>query len=267
MRDGWVKVYRKIQDNWLWHKGPFSYGQAWIDLIMMANRKEGLIFVRGVQIAIQRGQVGMSVLSMAARWMWSRKAVETFLNRLETAQQIEQQKNRISSVITILNYEEYQSTAQQIEHQERNRGATGEQQQRTNKKEKKEKKEKNMNFFSASDDAAAGEVFYLSKKKRKVTGKRLETFDQFWDAFDYKKGRAEAADAWMDIPELRPSLVAHIVAAAKSEAQGRPGLLQTGKTPIMAQGWLSGKRWEDYQQKQQQADDSALFRRVFEDAI
>jgi hypothetical protein len=89
------------------------------------------------------------------------------------------------------------------------------------------------------------EPSYLTKKKRKLTGKRLETFNKFWNIFDYKKGRAEAADSWLDIPLLTDSIVADIFLGAKAEAIVRQRLLDTGKTPKMAQGWLSGRRWED----------------------
>lgn len=86
--------------------------------------------------------------------------------------------------------------------------------------------------------------FYITKKKRKITGKRLETFMLFWEAFDYKRGKAEATDVWLDIP-LTDKIVNEIVAAAKAEAKRRPGLKSNGGKPKMAQGWLSGKRWED----------------------
>lgn len=93
--------------------------------------------------------------------------------------------------------------------------------------------------------SSADEGFYLSRRKRKLQGKRLETFELFWKAFGYKSGRAEAADAWLDIPELTQAIVDKIVIAAKNEAANRSGILAQGKTPKMAQGWLSGRRWED----------------------
>lgn len=87
--------------------------------------------------------------------------------------------------------------------------------------------------------------FYLTKKKRKLTGKRLETFNRFWDIFDYKKGRAEAADSWLDIPTLTDSIVADIYLGAKNESIRRRRLIESGRTPKMAQGWLTARRWED----------------------
>ncbi|VVS95339.1 hypothetical protein [Desulfoluna spongiiphila] len=89
------------------------------------------------------------------------------------------------------------------------------------------------------------EKFYLTAKKKKLTGKRLETFEQFWDAFDYKHGKASAADSWLAIPELRDSIVAQILTASRLEAQGRQTKINNGGTPKMAQGWLAERRWED----------------------
>ncbi|HCY40456.1 MAG TPA: hypothetical protein DHV48_03745 [Prolixibacteraceae bacterium] len=87
--------------------------------------------------------------------------------------------------------------------------------------------------------------FFITRKKRKLLGKRLETFNTFWEKFDYKKGKAEAADAWLDIPELTFSLCDRIFLAAEIEARRRPEIELLGKTPKMAQGWITARRWED----------------------
>lgn len=93
---------------------------------------------------------------------------------------------------------------------------------------------------TASDDAVL-----VTKKKRKLSGWKLETFFQFWEAFDYKRGKTEAADAWYDIEGLTPLLAERIIQQAGTEALYRPMYEKQGRTPKMAQGWLSGKRWED----------------------
>lgn len=108
-----------------------------------------------------------------------------------------------------------------------------------------EEVEEEYNNTASKKPDAVQTNFYITKKKRKLNGKRLETFNMFWDAFDYKKGRAEAADSWIDIPQLTDSLVDKILLSAKNEAKKRPDLIQQGKIPKMAQGWLSAKRWED----------------------
>lgn len=94
-------------------------------------------------------------------------------------------------------------------------------------------------------DPSHDEPFYMTAKKKKLTGKRLEAFEEFWSAFDYKKGKAPAADAWLAIPELTNNLVSQILVSSKLESQNRQNLIDNGKTPKMAQGWLTERRWED----------------------
>ena len=107
-------------------------------------------------------------------------------------------------------------------------------------------RDKDNNTYTSSDDEeSAEEEFYLTAKKRKLKGKRLQTFNEFMDAFNYRSGKAEAADAWLNIPKLTNILVDKIIKAAKSEAGRRPDIKAQGKIPKMAQGWLNGKRWED----------------------
>lgn len=86
---------------------------------------------------------------------------------------------------------------------------------------------------------------YRTKRGRKLAGQKLAWFSRFWGAFSYPKGKAEAADAWLDIPDLTPELVDRIVLAATAEAAARAEAMAQGKTPKMAQGWISGRRWED----------------------
>lgn len=91
----------------------------------------------------------------------------------------------------------------------------------------------------------AAAPFYETRKKRRLSGRRLESFNRFWRAFAHAKGKAEAADAWLDIPRLTNALVDAIVAAAEREAAARPGLVAKGRSPKWAQGWLAARRWED----------------------
>ncbi len=95
---------------------------------------------------------------------------------------------------------------------------------------------------SASGDAVTS---LLTKKKRKLTGWKLQTFLRFWEAFNFKHGRAEAADVWLDTAGLDEPLVEKICAAAKTESQRRRDIEARGGTPKWAQGWLSARRWED----------------------
>lgn len=98
---------------------------------------------------------------------------------------------------------------------------------------------------AASADAKVKEEFWLSAKKRKLTGKRLEAFKLFWKSFAFAKGRASAIDSWLDIPELNNELVDRICQSAELYAIERATIRANGNTPIYAQGWITAMRWED----------------------
>jgi len=99
---------------------------------------------------------------------------------------------------------------------------------------------------NAADAVAVGKngKSYLSKKGRKLKGRTLETFNEFWEAFDWKKDKSSAADAWLYI-QRRDEILNQIIAGAKTEAARRPELLKTNSSPKWAQGWLTARRWED----------------------
>lgn len=153
MTQGWIKLHRKMLNNKLYFSEPFSKMGAWIDLILIANHKPGIINVRGNLISIKRGQIGWSETSLGARWKWSRNKVRNFLKYLKTEQQIEQQKSKILSVITVLNYDLYQDKGTTDETTEgTTEGHQKVQQKDTNKKDKNKKNEKECKETSSKEE-------------------------------------------------------------------------------------------------------------------
>jgi hypothetical protein len=141
--EGWIKLYRKLTENPLWLCEPFTRGQAWVDLILIANHKPDFFYKRGINIDVGRGQVGVSEIGLSDRWKWSRNKVKNFLKDLEKEQQIKIYKTNITQIVTIINYEEYQQKEQQPVQQKSSRRAAEEQQKNTNKNEEKNKNDKN----------------------------------------------------------------------------------------------------------------------------
>jgi hypothetical protein len=105
---GYIKLYRCIQDNNHYFSEPFTKIQAWTDLLLLAAYKDKPIVIKNQTFELHRSQLCWSEVKLAARWQWSREKVRRFLNTLETSQQIIQEKNNITSWITIVNYELYQ---------------------------------------------------------------------------------------------------------------------------------------------------------------
>ena len=68
-------------------------------------------------------------------------------------------------------------------------------------------------------------------------------FDAFWQAFDFKKGRDEAAMRWSQLGKVSDAEYQQIIDAAAKEAKRE---LPQGQGRKMAQGWLFEKRYLDF---------------------
>lgn len=133
-------VLRRLLDSDRWLCERFSRGQAWVDLIGKANWKGGFVLIRGQRIDLNRGQLAASVVWLSDRWQWSQGKVRRFLNELETEGQIEQQKNNVTTVITITNYDRYQlhGSAGELANGEQTEGQTETEEKETRKNKKKQ---------------------------------------------------------------------------------------------------------------------------------
>lgn len=158
---GWVKIYRKITDKKGYFAEPFCRNMAWVDLLLLANHDDNFFRVRGVRVDVKRGQVGHGLEKLAERWQWSRGKAERFLNELENESQIVRQKNNVTTLISVCNYQLYQDSDNA--NSKANSKANGQQtvkQTDINKKEKNEKNEKNekKNTGASAGLFAAGEI-------------------------------------------------------------------------------------------------------------
>ncbi|PTN09312.1 hypothetical protein C8N47_105153 [Mangrovibacterium marinum] len=136
IESGWICLYRSLAQSPLWLTETFTRGQAWVDLLVLANYSDGFIRVRGSKIDVKRGQLGWSMLKLAGRWDWSRDKVKRFFNELEKEGKITQQNSKLTSIITINNYEYYQNSNQQTN----NKQSTGMHKTNTNNKNNKQNK-------------------------------------------------------------------------------------------------------------------------------
>jgi len=109
MMSGWIKIHRKIQDNIFWNIKPFSKAQAWIDLLLMMNHSDKDVIFRDSIYNIKRGQHITSELKLGKRWGWSRTKIKNFLKLLQNHEMLVLKSDNRKCIITVLNYETYQS--------------------------------------------------------------------------------------------------------------------------------------------------------------
>ena len=106
---GYILINRCIEDHWLWTEKPFTRGQAWIDLILMANFTDSQMMTKGQIVKIKRGQVFRTIGFLAERWGWNKKKVRTFLDLLRGHAMVTTEGSAQGTLITIENYETWQT--------------------------------------------------------------------------------------------------------------------------------------------------------------
>lgn len=217
---GWIKLHRKLLSNPVWLREPFTAGQAWVDLLLLANHKPGVIWKRGIMVPLERGQVGHSATTLAARWRWSRGRVNRFIRDLKMMQQIEPtmgpQNKNVTSLISIINYDLYQTGEPQTEPQmEPQAEPQADRRRYTNKKEKKERK----NNYSDFPD-----------------------FISFYEAYPKREGKAPALKSWIAINPGNGTV--EIIMSALERQKHFHVDRELKYWPLPAT-WLNQRRWED----------------------
>ena len=131
--EGWIKIYRKMLDNPIITKDG-DYLSVWIYLLLNATHEIYDTIIEGQRITLQKGQLVTGRKSISQKLHINESKVQRILKCFENEQQIEQQTNPRNRVITITNWNEYQTNEQVIEQQMNNKRTTSEQQVNTNKK-------------------------------------------------------------------------------------------------------------------------------------
>ena len=109
MNSGFIRLPRDIQDHWTYTAksnkphGGFDFGQAWIDLLLLANHTDVTKYVNGEMKTFKAGSVYRSQLELSRRWGWNdRKKVRRFLEELENQNDITFTSDSQGTVIRIL---------------------------------------------------------------------------------------------------------------------------------------------------------------------
>lgn len=137
---GWIKLHRKIQDHWIWQeKRKFSKAEAWIDLLMMVNHEDKKVPLGNELILVKRGQRITSIRQLCDRWGWSNTKVTQFLKMMQTDGMVTVKSDTKKTVITIENYDVYQSRKDEKTTENSHEDDTKQTQKHTNKNDKNDK--------------------------------------------------------------------------------------------------------------------------------
>ena len=111
---GFIVLHRRVRSWPLWQSMTAEHKIVWVELILAANWKPSVAWTRVGRLVVQRGQALITQRKLAELAGVSRKNVRTALDLLthEGAIQVAQVPTRTSrhaSLITVVNYEKYQT--------------------------------------------------------------------------------------------------------------------------------------------------------------
>lgn len=185
---GYIKLYRGWHDNNLFGANePYCPRSAWVWLLSNAAWKDTQrIGPQGNLIDVKEGQYHTSLRNLAAVWGWDKNRVDRFLKRATKCGNIGTSASQGGLLITICNWQEYQSKRDKRGTSEGTSAgqARDTQEERKERKEEKEKKEEGRGGY-----AFHGVVVKL----------RQAHYDQWQEAFPNLDLRAQltSRDAWL----------------------------------------------------------------------
>lgn len=112
---GWVKLWREQFTHEVSERKPWCDGYAWSYLYSQANYKPGVTNFRNQYIPVERGQFITSKLKLEKIFGWSERRINSFLTSLETREMCTIRVTKRFIMITICNYEKYQSNQDENE--------------------------------------------------------------------------------------------------------------------------------------------------------
>ena len=177
---GWIKLHRCIWNNPVVTKDS-DHVAIWLWLLTHAQIEDKEILFAGEKITLKRGQLITGRKLISEQLKINESKVYRTLNELQKAQQIEQQKTKKGSVISIINWDKYQLREQQNEHQNEqqlnNKRTTTEQQLNTTK-EYREYINNINNNIQQQQESSGGQRFLSSYLSEDEWDKLTRNYDE-----------------------------------------------------------------------------------------
>ncbi len=126
MRDGWIKLHRKILENPIFENPKLL--KMWIWCLLKASHKDKIKQVGLNQIEVKQGQFITGRLKGSMETNLNQATWYKYLKALEKLQYITINSNNKMTIVTIVNWGKYQSDTFEKEQQSNNKVTTKEQQ-------------------------------------------------------------------------------------------------------------------------------------------
>jgi|SRR5699024_7874700 len=196
----WFSIHRSIKKHWLFQEErTYSRFEAWFFILMETNHSEVKQPIGNQIVTIERGQFFTSKLKLSEKFNWSRKKLDAFLRMLERDNMVHIKSTTKYTVITVVNYDFYQSdegrkaqqkiqqSQQPSEQHSHNNGTSNAQQTHITNNGN------NVNNSIRAPENDLNESYAHVDKSKDDTE---EKFLEFYDLYDKKKARPKAEQAF-----------------------------------------------------------------------
>ena len=109
-KNGWIRINRDILNSTIWNAPePFTYRDAWIDLILMVNFEDREIVTRhGTVVKIPRGATFTSLQELSDRWHWSKGRTQRYIKLLKNLKMVTADGTADGTLLSLVNYDKFQ---------------------------------------------------------------------------------------------------------------------------------------------------------------
>ena len=106
--NGWVSIHRKIIDHWI-YDDPVKL-KAWLTILLMVNYSPSKIIVKGTLFNVRRGESVRSLDTWAELFgkEWDKSKVRRFFLLLNRDNMIVTESERITTRLSVVNYDTWQ---------------------------------------------------------------------------------------------------------------------------------------------------------------
>ena len=136
---GFITIHRQLIESAV-YKDSHSV-HLWLHLLLKANHKKNDFVMNGKLITVERGQILTGRKALSAETGIQESKIQRLLKLFEKMQMIEQHTNNRNRLITVVSYDKYQASEQQVN----NTRTTGEQLVNTNNNVNNENNVNNVN--------------------------------------------------------------------------------------------------------------------------
>lgn len=109
---GWIKLHRQVKDKPYYKDSEFIH--LWIHLLLCANHSDAEVLSGYDIVKLKKGQFITGRKKLSLETGISESKIERILKVFEIEQQIEQQTNSRNRVISIVSWDKYQESEQQM---------------------------------------------------------------------------------------------------------------------------------------------------------